>query len=193
MEVGKEDVFKAFKGLTLCWPQTWTQSAKLKVFDLENVLLPVGKINQICEKCMEISTVFMNMCTKCLWLFWGVQKKRSSITNAGLGLFAIKTIKIGFRLPYLGDIRFSADKTSSDYTLKLTNQLFIDAQDSKWNWSATKFINHNDNANCKFIVNHQTKQVFVETQVEIRANDELFVNYGPDFVIFDSTTAPNTC
>jgi hypothetical protein len=181
MEVGKEDIFRAYKGITLCWPSILTEDITLPLVDLDNVKLPIGKINSICS-CLKQSDIYLSKCIECLWEYWGVEKKHSNIKNAGYGLFASKMIKKGTRLVYKGDLLPICESFNKEYTFKISNQLVIDASNSKWKWSAARYINHSDkNFNCVFVINQQTKHVYVETIMDIEQGKELFVNYGSDF------------
>jgi len=109
----------------------------------------------------------------------------SSIPGIGLGLFTRKTIYKGDTIgPYAGRIITDEEANEEPYVSSLY-MLWI----CKDHWvvgegegsSYTRYINHSDNPNTRFVVSTRWKKARVEATKRICRGEEVFVNYGPEY------------
>jgi hypothetical protein len=176
----KEDINQVIKGLSFRWPNKWTMPVKLDILELDHLPLTTQTIKIICHGCTK-KVVYDVYCERCLWSdIWCVEKRVSTIPEAGYGLFTTKIMYKKKRLPYDGEIVPRWKQVKSDYACHLLKNLTVDSQHSRWKWCASRYINHSSNPNCRFVVTND-RQIFVESLEDILPNTELFLDYGKDF------------
>lgn len=111
--------------------------------------------------------------------------KPSSIPGIGLGLFARRTIHKGDTIgPYTGKIVTDAQAerepyVSSHYILWVCRDCNIVAEGRQACY--TRYINHSDRPNARFVVSTRWKKARVEAITRIRTGAEIFLDYGPYF------------
>jgi SET domain-containing protein len=111
--------------------------------------------------------------------------KKSGIKGIGKGLFALRSIKRGDTIgPYTGvivddDTCCTEPYASSHYTLWVCKDCNIVAEGE--NASYTRYINHSDKPNARFVVSTRWKKARVEALKRIRPGEEIFLDYGPYF------------
>ncbi len=116
--------------------------------------------------------------------------KKSSIPKSGKGLFSKTQIKKGETIGsyigrYMNDKEFNSGKHENNhYILYVCKDCYIDAEDLKKS-NYTRFINHSLKPNCKFVVSTRHKTARVEALRNIKAGEELFLNYGEDFWVHE--------
>jgi SET domain-containing protein len=111
--------------------------------------------------------------------------KDSRIAGAGKGLYTRCTIYRGDTIgPYTG-VLVSDDEVNngpyldSHYILWLCDDYQIVAEGETANY--TRYINHSDRPNVRFVVSTRWKKARVEALRRILPGEELFLDYGPDF------------
>lgn len=111
--------------------------------------------------------------------------KKSSIEGIGVGLFAKTTIYKGETIGrYTGKIITDAQSNrepylSSHYILWICKNHSIVAEGASASY--TRFINHKDKPNARFVVSTRWKKARVEAIKKISSGEEIFLNYGPYF------------
>lgn len=111
--------------------------------------------------------------------------KNSSIPGIGLGLFARKTIYRGDTIgPYTGDVITDRDACrepflGSLYVLWICRDHWVVAEGDAASY--TRYINHSDKPNSRFVVSTRWKTARIEATKTIYAGTELFVDYGPAY------------
>ena len=103
--------------------------------------------------------------------------RKSTLVNAGLGLFSLGTIPSNCRIDY-----YTGDYLSiptSAYYIEITNTIGIDAGSYPRCYMAMINDGFSKN-NCRFEIDVDTKQVSVWTLREIQT-EELFVSYGDEY------------
>jgi hypothetical protein len=123
-----------------------------------------------------------NMCWQHLKEKQGFRIKKSTIPNAGLGLFTTKPIARDKKVTdYSGDKISSNDPNfGNPYVLEIGRHKFIDA--SKTNEPGLgRWINHKPirQANTKFVVNRG--KAYMKSTKSIPKDKELFVPYGSEY------------
>lgn len=109
--------------------------------------------------------------------------RESSVAGIGLGLFALTTICKGETIgPYSGKIlteeqACSEPYVSSSYILWVCNNYYIMGEGGESCY--TRYINHSDHPNSRFVVSTRWKTARLEALKRIRPNEEVFVDYGP--------------
>lgn len=111
--------------------------------------------------------------------------KESSIPGIGLGLFTRRTIYKGDTIgPYTG-IVLTDDEANEEPYCKSHYMLWVckDCNIVSEGESAcyTRYINHSDNPNTRFVVSTRWKTARVEAIKRILQGQELFLDYGPWF------------
>jgi len=121
-----------------------------------------------------------------------LEVKKSSIKKAGKGVFACKDIPRGFQIPYIGKV-YDPDVEFDDYTYTLLAEdgRSIDGNPSYNRSPYNVAFRVNDppkgnRPNCKFEVSKGWTVIFspmsIQTNRNISAGEELFVDYGPGYV-----------
>jgi SET domain-containing protein len=111
--------------------------------------------------------------------------KPSSIPGIGLGLFARRTIRKGDTIgPYTGKVITDAQAerepyVRSHYILWVCRDCNIVAEGSRAAY--TRYINHSDRPNARFVISTRWKKARVEAIKRIRTGEEIFLDYGPYF------------
>lgn len=111
--------------------------------------------------------------------------KRSSIKGIGFGLFAKTTIFKGDTIGrYTGKLITDAQSNrepylSSHYILWICKNHSIVAEGALASY--TKYINHKDKPNARFVVSTRWKKARVEAIRKINSGEEIFIDYGPYF------------
>jgi SET domain-containing protein len=111
--------------------------------------------------------------------------KQSSIRGIGKGLFALRTIYRGDTIGlYTGIVLkdaqcYAAPYVNSHYTLWVCKDCNIVAEGK--NAGYTRYINHSDRPNARFVVSTRWKKARVEAIKRIRPGEEVFIDYGPAF------------
>ena len=125
----------------------------------------------------------------------GTQIKKSTIPNAGKGLFAKKDFGKGDAIVrYTGDMvkTENGEKPegfkNSHYVLELSEMRAIDA--ARTNAADGRLINSpkgfpQARANCRFAADHRRGIVTIRAQRKIKKGEELFINYGRNFSFTD--------
>lgn len=109
----------------------------------------------------------------------------SSIPDIGLGLFARTTIYRGDTIgPYTGEIITDEQAewepyVSSLYILWVCKDHWIVGEGEKA--SHTRYINHSDNPNSRFVISTRWKTARIEATKRIRPGEEVFIDYGPEY------------
>lgn len=134
--------------------------------------------------------------TKSEWCWIHLKKlhnlrvKKSNIPNANMGLFVAKNkIKPRSRVvEYTGTT--SSEPIQGDYVLEVSSNHFIDAQHPK---NTARFANKCTIANkrsgycrgnnAKFTADRRTNKAYLSALKGIQPNEEVYVDYGRDFVI----------
>ena len=120
-----------------------------------------------------------------LWNKADFEVKESAIKGIGKGLFALRTILRGDTIgPYTGILLndeqcYTEPYASSHYTLWLCKDTNIVAEGKQASY--TRYINHSDKPNVRFVVSTRWKKARVEATKRIRPGEELFLDYGPYF------------
>jgi hypothetical protein len=105
--------------------------------------------------------------------------RKSTITNAGLGVFVGKNIPAGAYIDaYTGDLLSIA---TSLYYFQINVGVGIDAGSYPRCYMAMLNDGFVEKNNCEFRVDDETRQVSVWSVREVTAGEELFVSYGDDF------------
>ena len=104
--------------------------------------------------------------------------RKSTIANAGLGVFVGKNIPAGAYIDvYTGDLLSIA---TSLYYFQINEEVGIDAGSYPRCYMAMLNDGFEKN-NCEFRVDDETRQVSVWSLRDVVAGEELFVSYGEDF------------
>ena len=111
--------------------------------------------------------------------------KASSIRGIGRGLFARETIYRGDTIgPYTGEVITDEQADEEPYVSSLyilwicTDHWVVGEGESA---SYTRYINHSDKPNVRFVVSTRWKKARVEATRRILAGEEIFVDYGPEY------------
>ena len=116
--------------------------------------------------------------------------KTSTIPKSGKGVFSLIPIKKGDTIGsyigrYMNDKEFESGKHENNhYILHICKNCYIDAEDLKKS-NYTRFINHSKKPNCKFVVSTRHKTARVEALRNIKIGEELFLDYGPEFFLYE--------
>lgn len=111
--------------------------------------------------------------------------KDSTILGAGKGLYALCAIHRGDTIGAYTGVLVSDDEVNngpyldSHYILWLCDNHQIVAEGEAANY--TRYINHSDKPNVRFVVSTRWKKARVEALKRILPGEELFLDYGPDF------------
>lgn len=111
--------------------------------------------------------------------------KKSTVKGIGLGLFAKTTIYKGETIGrYTGKMITDAQANrepylSSHYMLWICSNHSIVAEGPSASY--TRYINHKDNPNSRFVVSTRWKKARVEAVRRINSGEEIFLDYGPTF------------
>jgi hypothetical protein len=109
----------------------------------------------------------------------------SGIPGIGMGLFALNTINRGDTIgPYTGIIITDEEAETepwidSHYLLWVCKDTNIVAEGELASY--TRYINHSDKPNARFVVSTRWKKARVEALKRIRPGEEIFLDYGPYF------------
>ena len=116
--------------------------------------------------------------------------RKSTITNAGLGVFTVKDIPAGAYIDmYTGDLLSIA---TSLYYFQIDDGIGIDAGSYPRCYMAMLNDGFEKN-NCEFRVDDETRQVSVWSIRDVMAGEELFVSYGDDYwIAFFEKPVPKT-
>ena len=113
---------------------------------------------------------------------FNLEVKRSSIKNAGLGVFTNQFIpRNTFLGEYIGVLKTSNQFSCGLYALELKSGNLIDA----FEYPRSVFAMINDSRfsdytyNCKFIITESKAEIW--TINNIYKDEELFINYGDDY------------
>uniref|UniRef100_A0A6C0EB79 SET domain-containing protein n=1 Tax=viral metagenome TaxID=1070528 RepID=A0A6C0EB79_9ZZZZ len=117
-------------------------------------------------------------------MFYDMKLKKSNIKNAGLGVFSQVNIDnkvvIG---EYDGKLVKSTDKYNADYTMQITEKIYVDG--SKYPRPFTSMINDtyktNFKHNCEFVIREKKQKVLIRTIRPIKKGDELYIDYGEEY------------
>jgi hypothetical protein len=119
----------------------------------------------------------------------GLKVKKSTIRNAGLGLFTTVDLGKGENIAeYSGEFIASDDyiEGSSDYALQFTKETIIDAKSTQThvgryaNMCRTNDDECRDN-NVRFSKDFRNKKVYLKAKRNIKSGEEIFVSYGRNF------------
>jgi len=165
-----------------------------------------------CPKCIAITkngtSCKRNTCVRFPYCFQhmksieGLQLKKSEINDAGLGLFATRNFPLSSTRKQDPTITYYSSKNitnrpnnDSAYVLKVNNKQYLDSKDPS-NFSGryiNSFKNHPDihkrNANVRFtkgvkIYEKNNRYVVpIKQKKPIKKGDELYLNYGTDYLI----------
>lgn len=111
--------------------------------------------------------------------------RESSIPGIGLGLFARDTIYKGDSIgPYTGKVITDqqagrAPYVNSLYILWICRDHWVVGEGEAASY--TRYINHSDKPNSRFVVSTRWKKARIEAIRRIRSGDEIFVDYGPEY------------
>ena len=111
--------------------------------------------------------------------------RASTIRGAGKGLYARCTVYRGDTIGAYTGVLASDDEVNngpyvdSHYILWLCQDHQIVAEGEAANY--TRYINHSDKPNVRFVVSTRWKKARVEALKRIRPGEEIFLDYGPDF------------
>ena len=111
--------------------------------------------------------------------------KDSTIEGAGKGLYARCTVYRGDTIGAYTGVLVNDDDVNngpyinSHYILWLCEDHQIVAEGETANY--TRYINHSDDPNVRFVVSTRWKKARVEALKRIVPGEELFLDYGPDF------------
>lgn len=100
----------------------------------------------------------------------------------GKGLFVCSPIKKGaFVVEYTGNIipNTIADEMESMYLFDLENGTSIDGSPE---WNLARYINHGCFPNVEAELDEELGRVFIYATRDIAAGEELFIDYGSEFV-----------
>lgn len=123
-----------------------------------------------------------------------VSIKQSTIPEAGQGLFAARFIPANTRIMYYTGEQIDNDELNrrygtklAIYTIKVHDNLYIDAQDPKKSNVAryinTLFANDSDRAFNVVFEGQNDDRIAVRTLVDVPAGRELFADYGDEYNI----------
>lgn len=108
---------------------------------------------------------------------YSLEIKKSTIANAGLGVFTCETIPSNCLIDYYtGDCLCIS---TSAYYVQITDQIGIDAGSYPRCYMAMMNDGFSKN-NCRFEIDVNTKQVSVWSIRDIQ-NEELFISYGDEY------------
>jgi hypothetical protein len=132
------------------------------------------------RRCGALATKYACFCTRHAKQVYGLHIKRSTIPRAGEGLFALIEIPAHDTIDlYAGKV--VQQHAEGNYTLTSDNGYAIDARARQS--CVARYINHHPaRANCEFVrfapPGHHV-QVIVRTVRNVRAGEELLIDYGP--------------
>ena len=170
-----------------------------------------GQIDMGAQRCVENTKAgcWCKLHTRHGCLCWihrvardGLQIRKSTVPNAGLGLFARRAFKKGEIVArYTGDlIETQAGEEHRDgfggskYVLEMSERVSVDA--ARTNTADGRMCNDprgsGKRANVKFSVNQQTKTATVRAKRAIAAGEELLLSYGRGFWTAQGDQAPQT-
>ena len=170
-----------------------------------------GQIDMGAQRCVENTKAgcWCKLHTRHGCLCWihrvardGLQIKKSTVPNAGLGLFARRAFKKGEIVArYTGDLietQAGEDRRDgfggSKYVLEMSERVSVDA--ARTNTADGRMCNDprgsGKRANVKFSVNQQTKTATVRAKRAIAAGEELLLSYGRGFWTAQGDKAPQT-
>jgi hypothetical protein len=167
-------------------------------YEPDDLFLPSMKKNQIkmpSQRCVAAtkqqlqcgrSTLNGKHCYTHLKLIDGLTiKSKGSVDTKGKGLFAARAFKkdevVAF---YTGDIyKPSESSNHSDYVLEIKRDQLLDA--ARTNSSPGRLLNDARNSplqnNCKFSINHRSKEITIKATRDIKAGEELLLSYGSGY------------
>lgn len=114
---------------------------------------------------------------------------RTGRSNAGLGLFAKKTILPGMYLEYIGTIISTDDankKKGARYLFEINSKWTIDGSPRE---NLARYINHSCTPNCESV--QQGTHIYIKAIAPIQPGEELCYDYGEEYV--DEFIAPHGC
>lgn len=120
-----------------------------------------------------------------IWSEADFKIKDSSIKGIGKGLFPLRTIRPGDTIgPYTGVIIsdeecYEEPYANTHYLLWVCKDCNIVAEGE--DASYTRYINHSDKPNARFVVSTRWKTARVEALKRIGPGEEIFIDYGPYF------------
>jgi SET domain-containing protein len=116
-----------------------------------------------------------------VWSEADFEVKPSSIPGIGMGLFAKHAIRKGDTIgPYEG--RHLTDRQCHRKPWIDSHHLLHVCKDCTiYGENYTRYINHSDKPSVHFVVSTRWRTARVEALRNIRAGEELFLDYGPDF------------
>jgi|ERR1044071_3346449 SET domain-containing protein len=101
-------------------------------------------------------------------------------TATGLGLFTLRSIKKGQRIiEYVGDIitNEEADRRGGKYLFELDEKRSIDGHARS---NTARYINHSCRPNAEGLTTG--KRIWIWAKRDIKAGEELFLNYGKEYL-----------
>jgi SET domain-containing protein len=138
-------------------------------------------------RCKRNTIKYVNRCYNHARSELGLVVKKSTIPGAGLGLFTTVARKRGDIITeYVGEVVDDAiederyGNTTAPYSLEVSKNRVIDPACKR---GIGSYANHNpqSTANAGFAKNSATKGAVIRARKAIKAGNEVFVNYGPDF------------
>lgn len=143
------------------------------------------------EQCKRRTRKQLPYCYEHTRLLLHVEIRPSTIEGAGLGLFALEDFERGSKIvPYVGEIITEAEfdrrygEHNATYALQIKKDVVIDSACSRGigafiNMGVTKKDN---NAVFRLSGNKKRFEVFVHAKKKIHAGQEIFVDYGSDYL-----------
>jgi SET domain-containing protein len=143
------------------------------------------------RRCKRRTCVRGDYCYQHLASVKGLEVKKSSLTAAGLGLWAVRAFKKGENIiEYTGEKmskkQFDKLRPESDYGFLLNKELVLDAR--RTTAGVGRYSNdcrlqnkkkkQCQGANSRFVVDSKQKTVQIRATRNIRAGEEVFVPYG---------------
>ena len=136
------------------------------------------------KQCTRITRKQIPYCYQHTRSLLGVEIKKSTISNAGLGVFTTKPFAANEIItPYVGETVTKAQKEEqygdnvAPYTLQLSENKFIDSACKRGTGS---FVNTNPGHNNARLIYHHSYATVRATR-PIPAGKEIFVTYGPQY------------
>lgn len=127
------------------------------------------------------------MNNKTVWKTEHFEVMPSTIKNAGRGLFAKVNLKPGDTVgEYTGKILTDKQTESepyveSEYILWVCTDCNILGEGPLANH--TRYINHSEKPNSRIVASTRWKKARIEAIQQIKAGEEIFIDYGPDYWI----------
>jgi uncharacterized protein len=139
-------------------------------------------------QCGRMTTLGAGWCPEHLHARFGIEIKKSTIPNAGSGVFATRNIQANeFIVTYDGEVvdthelnRRYGKHARKIYAVKIGNGRF---EDGLFRRGAGTMVNHSDSPNAMLVLDSDTNRVTIVSSKRIRKNQEIFVDYGPNYWI----------